>query len=301
MSSRKGALATGKFSHLQASFSVESPPAPPCLPLSRDCAQRSLSGEGSVKRSASWRLGIGLTMVGLLLACGQKQEPVAPAKKAEEATGAAAKADEKPAPATPKVSDKPREIAVTPEKAAAGSKLFGERCATCHGKDGEGRTGIGPRLNSESFLAAATDDYLVRTISKGRAGTTMIAWGAAMQKGEIESVIAHMRSWKKVEPAKLDESPVKGDSAKGAKIFNDICSGCHGRTGGGYMETANGTGIGRKAFLAEASNGFLRYLIKNGKSGTKMRPFDPKSKVAVANLTAAEIEHVIAFMRDKAW
>jgi hypothetical protein len=67
------------------------------------------------------------------------------------------------------------------------------------------------------------------------------------------------------------------------------------------MESANGTGIGRKSFLNSVSNGFIRYLTNHGKSHTPMRPFAYDSKVAVANLTGQQIEDVIAFLRSSAW
>ena len=42
-------------------------------------------------------------------------------------------------------------------------------------------------------------------------------------------------------------------------------------------------------------------IIIQGKTGTKMLPFSKKSRIAVANLTDAEIEDVIAYLRAKAW
>lgn len=194
-----------------------------------------------------------------------------------------------------------RTVEVTEAKAAEGGKLFAERCVACHAENGDGRIGIGPRLNSASFLAAASDAMLRRTITFGRVGTTMIPWGSAMTAAQIDAVIAHLRSWQKVEPATLNEAPLSGKAAEGEKVYIDICVHCHGQTGAGYQETANGTGIGRKAFLDSATNGFLRHVIKQGKSQTKMRPFDKGSRVAVANLSDQEIEDVIAYLRSRAW
>lgn len=193
-----------------------------------------------------------------------------------------------------------RWIATTPENVNKG-KTFFAACGACHGLQGEGRQGIGPRLNSKTFLAAASDDFLMRTITKGRAGTTMIPWGASYQPDVIESIIAYIRSLNPVPAATLNESPLAGDAASGQEIYASICAACHGRTGAGYQETANGTGIGRAAFLNEVSNGYLRYIIKYGKSGTKMRPFDEGSKVAVANLTDQQIDDVIAYLRSQSW
>lgn len=181
-----------------------------------------------------------------------------------------------------------------------GRILFAQ-CVACHGQNGEGRLGLGPRLNSASFLAAASDDFLVRTIEHGRPGTTMVPWGAMMSRDDIYSLIAYIRSWHSVDPATLDEAPLQGDEGRGQLVFGDICSSCHGRSGAGYQETANGTGIGRKAFMSTVSNGYLRYIIKNGKSQTKMKGFREGSRVAVANLTDQQIDDVITYLRLNAW
>jgi len=183
---------------------------------------------------------------------------------------------------------------------AAGKTVFAT-CAGCHGQDGRGVLGTGPALNSETFLAAASDDYLVRTIENGRPGTTMIPWQGQLSKDQIYGVVSYIRSWQDVRPAELDERVAAGDEQAGGALFREICAGCHGRSGAGYMETANGTGIGRAGFLAQVSNGYLRHIIKNGKSQTKMRPFSEGSKVAVANLTEDQIEDVIFYLRRTGW
>ena len=193
-----------------------------------------------------------------------------------------------------------RTVQVTKEKAAAGRLVF-QKCAVCHGSEAEGRVGMAPRLASKSFLAAASDAMLLNTISQGRTGTTMIPWGSILKSEELEAVIAFLRHETPTEPVALDETPVKGDAANGSKLYRDICAACHGRSGAGYQEAGSGTGIGRKAFLEQASDGFLRYIIKNGKSDTQMKPFDKKRFTAVADLSAREIEDVIAHLRAAAW
>ena len=193
-----------------------------------------------------------------------------------------------------------RWIAHDAAKIAKGKALFAA-CGACHGAEGEGRQGMGPRLNSTTFLAAASDDFLVQTISQGRAGTTMIPWAASFKPEDIQSIIAFLRFLNPVPAAPLNEVTLRGDTTSGQGIYASICAGCHGRTGAGYQETANGTGIGRAAFLDTVSNGFLRYIIKHGKSGTKMRPFAKESKVAVANLSDQQVEDVIAYLRSQSW
>ncbi len=171
----------------------------------------------------------------------------------------------------------------------------------CHGEDAAGRIGIGPRISSESYLAAANDDFLVNTIKNGRAGTTMVPWSAILSDEQIQAVVAYLRSLHPVEPATLDEGKLDGSPENGEKVFRNICSGCHGRSGAGYQETANGTGIGRKAFLDSASNGFIRYIVTHGKTQTKMRGFGIKNVTAVANLSKKQIDDTIAYLRANAW
>lgn len=64
-----------------------------------------------------------------------------------------------------------RSIENSPTSVAKGQALF-STCGACHGRQGEGRQGMGPRLNSDPFLAAASDDFLVRTIRQGRVADT---------------------------------------------------------------------------------------------------------------------------------
>jgi mono/diheme cytochrome c family protein len=209
-------------------------------------------------------------------------------------------AAELPPPPGPAVPGEMRTVEVTDAKAAAGRELYAA-CVACHGEDRGGKLGQGPSLDSESFLAAASDEFLIRTITHGRAGTTMVPWAASYDAEQIESLVAFLRSETPTEAAELDERPLGGDVAEGEALFGQICSACHGRTGAGYMETANGTGIGRSVFLDSATNGYLRYVIEHGKSDTPMRGFASDDPVAVANLSSEQIENVIAYLRDNAW
>ena len=199
----------------------------------------------------------------------------------------------------PHAPDAMRRFEVTDAKAKLGAGDF-STCATCHGAEGEGKSGVAPRLNSETLLAAASDTYLFDTIKFGRTGTTMIPFGGNMTDKQIENIVVYLRHTFKSEPAVLNEAPLKGDIETGKKLRTDICAGCHGKSGAGYQETANGTGIGRKGFLEKATNGFIRHIAKHGKTGTSMKPMIG-AKTAVSNLTEEEIESVIQYLRDQQW
>ena len=218
--------------------------------------------------------------------------------KSSDAAKAPAKAAQKSDSYDPSAVTK---IETSPSLVAAGKEVFSTRCFTCHGNDGEGKVGMGPALASETFLAAASDEMLAKTVADGRPGTTMIPWKGALKKDEFMGVLAYIRSMAEHEPATLDEKPLAGDTKKGEQLYRSICARCHGNSGAGYSEASSGTGIGRKGFLDSASNGYIRYLVKHGKSQTQMRPFEKGAPTAVANLKDEEIDSVIAYLREKAW
>jgi mono/diheme cytochrome c family protein len=82
---------------------------------------------------------------------------------------------------------------------AAGRGLFASFCAGCHGPEGKG--GEGPALNNQALLEAATDDYLVETIRRGRRGTPMASFTdpspvrPALTQHDIEAIVAYLRSF----------------------------------------------------------------------------------------------------------
>ena len=202
--------------------------------------------------------------------------------------------------AAPQPDAQLRTITSTPELVAKGKAAFA-MCVGCHGAEGEGRVGMAPKLTSKSFLASASDRMLVDVITKGRAGTTMVPWGASLKPDQVQGIVAWLRSKTPSDPVQLNEGPLKGDLATGERVFRTICSMCHGRSGAGYQESGSGTGIGRAVFLDTATNGYLRYITRHGKTETKMRPFALKSPAAVANLSDLEIDSVILWLRKSAW
>ena len=80
-----------------------------------------------------------------------------------------------------------------------GSGLFRELCAPCHGESGEGPKA--PALNNQELLGAATNGYLLATLTLGRRGTPMPSWGTGspqhrrLTPGERKDLVAFVRSW----------------------------------------------------------------------------------------------------------
>ena len=161
-----------------------------------------------------------------------------------------------------------------PAKLARGAELYGRMCAVCHGEHGEGyRADQAPRLAQPEFQRSATDEYLREAIKNGRMGTTMSAWsngrGGPLTPADIEELIKFLRTWGKGERVSLDERGVGGDVGRAEHAFARECVRCHGPKGVGGPNVH----IGNPQLLQSASNGYLRYAIKNGRPGTLMPAF----------------------------
>jgi len=80
-----------------------------------------------------------------------------------------------------------------------GGELFRELCAECHGGSGQGLKA--PALNNQEFLGAATNGYLLATLTLGRRGTPMPSWGMGspqhrqLTPGERKDLVAFVRTW----------------------------------------------------------------------------------------------------------
>jgi len=89
-----------------------------------------------------------------------------------------------------------------PGVSETGRLLFDQRCAECHGKSGEGLKA--PALNNQEFLSAASNGYLLATITLGRAGTPMPSWGYGTEQYPMLSgkeridLVAFLRSHQRI-------------------------------------------------------------------------------------------------------
>ena len=118
---------------------------------------------------------------------------------------------------------KPETAKAKPGDAARGAKLYGERCASCHGAHGEGGHGTGvtfsrPRdlpilasaLNNPGFLQSASDDFLKTVLVHGRRGTPMQPFlKQGLKERDLDDVVAYMRGFAAQPPpasAKILES-----------------------------------------------------------------------------------------------
>jgi len=93
-----------------------------------------------------------------------------------------------------------------------GKGLFQQFCSECHGKNGEGINA--PALNNQEFLNAATNGYLLATITLGREGTLMPAWGYpdnqrhVLTTTERQNIVSYIRKWQNITIRRQPEDPV---------------------------------------------------------------------------------------------
>ena len=90
-----------------------------------------------------------------------------------------------------------------------GRVIFKSKCATCHGREGEGN--IGPNLTDDSFKNIRQVEDIVQVILKGANNNAMPAWEEKLQPNEIVLVSAYVASLRGTNVA-------GGKAAEGGKI-----------------------------------------------------------------------------------
>lgn len=169
-----------------------------------------------------------------------------------------------------------------------GAELYGRMCAVCHGQKGEGyKADQAPRLAQPEFQTSVSDEQLREAIKNGRNGTTMSAWsqdrGGPLSAEDVEEVIKFLRTWRKAARVALDERPIGGDLTRAESLFARECVSCHGARGVGGPNVH----IGNPQLVQAASNGFIRYAIKNGRPGTPMKAYSQTiGEEGIEDLTA---------------
>jgi len=118
----------------------------------------------------------------------------------------------------------------TSESIQAGSRVYVQQCALCHGPQGDTIDGINLRLGQ--FRTASSDADLARIVTEGAAGGRMPSF--SLRPEELSGVIAFIR-------AGFDPEGVAiriGDPIRGKAIYDGVgdCAACH-RAGGAGSRT----------------------------------------------------------------
>jgi cytochrome c oxidase cbb3-type subunit III len=184
------------------------------------------------------------------------------------------------------------EAAPAPTSVQAGQQNFARTCALCHGAKAEGYAADNATaLTSPTFLSTASDEYLRRSIARGRPGTTMSAWhrdsSGPYDDAAIVGITAYLRSLQTTPNVELGTAAVQGNAANGAAVYASKCASCHGAKGteGPNVRLANAE------FLSVASDAFLRHAIVNGRPGTSMKAYGPE-------ILPSAIDDLVAHLRS---
>ncbi|MGJ8688898.1 MAG: c-type cytochrome [Gammaproteobacteria bacterium] len=115
----------------------------------------------------------------------------------------------------------------TSESIQAGSRVYVQQCALCHGPQGDTIDGINLRLGQ--FRTASSDADLARIVTEGAAGGRMPSF--SLRPEELSGVIAFIR-------AGFDPEGVAiriGDPIRGKAIYDGVgdCAACHRADGAG--------------------------------------------------------------------
>ncbi len=183
----------------------------------------------------------------------------------------------------------PARVGARAGNAVVGKAYYRGLCANCHGTKGEG--GIGNTLNSPTFLAIASDEFLARTIIQGRPGTAMASW-KHLPAQAVSDILAHIRSWQKTAPTYEQvrqaawSLPYREQARVGRVLYQGNCASCHGRNGEGGI----GLSLRSPDLLSVVDDEFLFRSITEGRPTTAMP--------AWKQFSAQQIASIIRYLRS---
>jgi len=181
--------------------------------------------------------------------------------------------------------------------AARGKPFFNDLCSRCHGEYGQG--GVGPAILNRDFLNAASDHYIIQTISRGHRNTGMVGWhqdlrgSARLNYDDIHNIVVWMRNRPSSAKGRIYSQVGLGDPRNGRRVFRQMCAKCHGEKGEGKI----GPALNNQEFLACATNGFLQATIAMGRADTAMPSWARWGKDGVV-LNTAQINDVVTTIRS---
>ncbi|QXX76511.1 cytochrome-c oxidase, cbb3-type subunit III [Methylovirgula sp. HY1] len=153
---------------------------------------------------------------------------------------------------------------------AEGAAAFAQNCAPCHGAGAQGSYGY-PNLNANRWIWGGTLDEIHTTIEHGARWTAdpdthmmmMPAFGhdGILKPEQISEVADYVRTLSGNKP-----SP-GADLAKGAKLFADNCSACHGPNGKGNIQIG-APNLTTKVWLYGPTKADIMHRVEVGGGGT---------------------------------
>ncbi len=113
---------------------------------------------------------------------------------------------------------------------AAGQSLFGDNCAACHGRGGQGVVGLYPNLADDDWLWGGTMEHIQSTLYQGRVGY-MPAFNEILSEQQLDDVSRYVLTLSGTIPP--SEASKRGEAIFQGHIGG--CSQCHGNDGKGLV------------------------------------------------------------------
>jgi cbb3-type cytochrome c oxidase subunit III len=189
-----------------------------------------------------------------------------------------------------------------PGETRSGETIFHNYCSVCHGDKGDGQTrarnGLVPPPRNYTTPEAAielTRERMIYSVTHGREGTAMIAWGSELSEKEIEGVVDYIRTkfmklGSKAEHALPDSKLL---ASRGGVLYLQACAMCHGETGTrpttGRMQPPP-RDFTSPEVIAELTRKRMIASVTNGRPGTAMRGYGTQ-------FNKGEIEAMVDFIR----
>lgn len=172
-----------------------------------------------------------------------------------------------------------------PGQTRAGAYIFHNYCSVCHGDKGDGQTraknGLVPPPRNYTTPEAAvelTRERMIHSVTFGRPGTAMIAWGHELSGKEIENVVDYIRAnfMKLGDKAERKMPDKKLLASRGGVLYTENCAMCHGETGardmtGGMKPPPRD--FTAPAVIAELTRERMIASVTNGRPGTAMKAY----------------------------
>ena len=191
-----------------------------------------------------------------------------------------------------------------PGETRTGEYVFHNYCSVCHGDKGDGQSrakdGLDPPPRNYTTPEAAielTRERMIHSVTHGRPGTAMIAWGSELSPAEIENVVDYVRkTFMKLggDTASRAMPDSKLLASRGGVLYMQNCAMCHGETG-----TRDTTGrmqppprdFALPEVAAELTRKRMIASITNGRPGTAMMAYG-------SQFSQGDIEAMADFIRE---
>jgi cbb3-type cytochrome c oxidase subunit III len=192
----------------------------------------------------------------------------------------------------------------TPGAVRTGASLYHDYCSVCHGDKGDGQSrarnsfAVPPRnYTTPEAAIELTRERMIHSVTHGRPGTAMIAWGGELSKQEIETVVDYVRAtFMKLGGETKDRArpSEKLLSSRGGVLYMQACVMCHGDTGvrqiSGRMQPPP-RDFASPVVIAELTRKRMIASVTNGRPGTAMRPYGDQ-------FSQGDIEAMVDFIRE---